>query len=70
MSCTTHDSHSRALSLNRRIVLANKCINGTRAGLEVFCAMLNLPSLVSQKPYIKVVQKEAILQVQERMSRA
>ena len=69
----TLGGNSRALAINRRIVFANKCIGGTRAGLDVFCSILDLPNPVSQKPYaqhVEAVKEKAILQAKDSMKRA
>lgn len=67
------DKRYRGFSINRQIVFANKCIGGTRAGLDTFCFLLNLPSPISNKPYAKHVRAildTAIHQAKESMARA
>ena len=42
---------SKVLAVNRRCVLANKCIGGTYFSLQMFCALMGLPTPVSKNVY-------------------
>lgn len=42
------EAQGRSLAINRRSVFANKCIGGTRASLETFCAIMDLPPPLTQ----------------------
>lgn len=56
-----------------KLIFANKCVGGTRAGLEVFCSVLNLPSVVTQKPYaehLEVILRKITIQANDSMKRA
>ena len=67
------ETNATALAINQQIIFANKCIGGTRAGLDVFCSVLNLPSPETQKPYtqhVNAILDKAILQAKESMMRA
>ena len=66
-------SSSRSLAINRRAVLANKCIGGSYPSLETFCAMLDLPPPVSQHAYqqhMTVIEMGARAEVEDGMRRA
>ena len=63
----------RALAVNRRTVLANKCVGGSYTSLETLFALLDLPLPVSQHAYqqhMKVVTMGAIAEVEQSMRRA
>jgi hypothetical protein len=66
-------SGSRSLAVNRRAVLANKCVGGSYTSLETLCVLLDLPPPVSQHAYqqhMKVIAMGARTEVEESMSRA
>lgn len=63
----------KALSINRKVIFANKCIGGTRASLETFCAMLDLPSPVAQQSYRNhtvAINAHCVAQANNSMSQA
>ena len=66
-------SSSRSLAVNRRAVLANKCVGGSYSSLETLCALLDLPPPVSQHAYqqhMRVIEMGARAEVEESMQRA
>ena len=63
----------RSLAVNRRAVLANKCVWGSYVSLETLFVLLDIPPPVSQHAYqqhMKVVAMGAAAQVEENMRRA
>lgn len=66
-------SGARSLAVNRRTVLANKCVGGSYTSLETLFVLLDLPPPVSQHAYqqhMKIVAMEAQAEVNESMRRA
>ena len=66
-------STSRALAINRRTVLANKCAGGSHSGLEYLLVMLDLPPPVSRNIYslhMDAVCQAAVAEAQDSMQRA
>ena len=66
-------SGTRSLAVNRRTVLANKCVGGSYASLETLFALLDLPPPVSQHAYqqhMKVVAMGACAEIEDSMHRA
>ena len=66
-------STSRALAINRRTDLANKCAGGNHSGLEYLLAMLDLPPPVSRNIYslhMDAVCQAAVAEAQDSMQRA
>ena len=64
---------SKAVTINRQSVFAAKCIGGSLASLQMFCAMLNLPPPVSKASYVdhmKEVKTQAVAQAQYSMTAA
>ena len=64
---------SKALAVNRRSVLATKCVGGNHASLSMFCGMLGLPPPVSRVAYVehmKEIRTQAIAQAQCSMDAA
>ena len=58
---------SKALAVNRRSVLATKCVGGNHASLSMFCGMLGLPPPVCRVAYVehmKEIRTQAIAQAQ------
>ena len=66
-------SSSKALAINRRAVLANKCAGGSHSSLEYLFALLDLPPPVSRNIYslhMDVVCDAAVAEVQDSLQRA
>ena len=64
---------SRSIAVNRRVVLANKCIGGSYTSLETLFVLLDLPPPVSQHAYqqhMKIVAMGACAEVEDSMRRA
>ena len=74
-SCS-HTSHiafsvagsSKALAVNRKAVMANKCAGSSRASLQMLFGMLDLPSPVSKKNVY--TQHSVVICDQARLRRA
>ena len=63
----------RSLAVNRRAVLANKCVGGSYVSLETLFVLLDIPPPISQRAYqqhMKVVAMGAAAEVEESMRRA
>ena len=66
-------AYSKIVAINHQSVLATKCIGGSLASLQIFCAMLNLPPPVSKASYVnqmKEVNTQAVAQAQYSMNAA
>ena len=64
---------TKVVAANRQSVLANKCVGGSHASLQMFFAMLDLPPPVSRNIYSKhmtVVREKSILQAEDSLRRA
>ena len=71
-STVTNDG-SKVLSINRRSVVANKCIGGTYSSLQMFCALMGFPSPVSKNVYTSYtnqITRESIVHAELSMQRA
>ena len=63
----------RSLAVNRRAVLANKCVGGSYASLESHFVLLDIPPPVSQCTYqqhMKVVAMRVAAEIEESTRRA
>ena len=64
---------TKVVAANWQSVLANKCVGGSHASLQMFFAMLDLPPPVSRNIYSKhmtVVREKSILQAEDSLRRA
>ena len=48
---TVSNDGTKVLSINRRSVVANKCIGGTYSSLQTFCALMGFPTPVNKNTY-------------------
>ena len=61
---------SKVIAINRRAAVANKCIGGTYSSLEMFCALMGLPTSYVRIYYTQYTDEKCILRAEESVGRA